>query len=276
MLASFRLYTTTGIKLAESSRMLSLVLVLPRCKVPTFVEQNQVHYLTHVLVIYFHACAFQHSPLLALSRSHNAELVLRKVHSWLSGRRVDLVLVLSPLRIVYAINPLLGLDHQTPEFRHIRGTIPMLLAHLDRDSAVEIVTRIELQTLLVGIDIQLNTSDIRVHREDADVCSFRRGVPGAVKDEGIIIACAVEATVIDCVEDISSNLFRRGKIERGAIDDADRTIRYFDIVDLHVARRVGHVECVVQYCQVRWIGESVKIPVDMVGKHDGGWFVERY
>ena len=121
----------------------------------------------------------------------------------------------------------------------------MLLGHLDRDGGVEIVTCIELQTLLVGIDIQLNSSDVGVHREDADICSFWRRVPGAVKDEGIVVACAVESTVIDCIEDVSSNLFWRGEIERGTIDDADRAIRYLDVVDLHIARRVGHVECVV-------------------------------
>ena len=152
----------------------------------------------------------------------------------------------------------------------------MLLGHLDRNGAVQIVTCIELQTLLVGIDIQLNSRDVGVHREDADICSFWRRVPGAVKDEGIVVACAVESTVIDCIEDVSSNLFRRGEIERGTIDDADRAIGYFDVVDLHIARRVGHVECVVQDCQVRWVGESVEVPVDVIGKHDGSWFVERY
>lgn len=126
----------------------------------------------------------------------------------------------------------------------------MLLAQLDRNGGIKVVTRIKLQTLLVGIDIQLNTSDIGVHREDADICSFWRGVPGTVKDEGIVVARAVESTVIDCVEDIFSDLFWRGKIEGRAVDDADRAIWYFNIVDLHVARRVGHVECVVQDCQI--------------------------
>ena len=126
----------------------------------------------------------------------------------------------------------------------------MLLAHLDGDGAIEVVTRVELQTLLVGIDVQLDTGDVGVHGEDADVCSFWRGVPGAVEDERVVVAGAVESAVIDCVEDISSNLFWGGEIEGGAIDDADCTIWYLDVINLYVTRRVGHVQCVVQDGQV--------------------------
>ena len=126
----------------------------------------------------------------------------------------------------------------------------MLLAHLDRNGAVEVVTRIKLQTLLVGINIQLNTRDVGVHGEDADISSFWRGVPGAVKNESVVVACAVESTVIDSIEDVSSDLLWRGEIEGRAVDDADRAIGYFDIVDLHVARRVRHVERVVQDRQI--------------------------
>lgn len=126
----------------------------------------------------------------------------------------------------------------------------MLLAHFDRNGAVEVVTRIELQTLLIGIDIQLNTSGIRVHREDADICGFWRGVAGTVQDERIVVAGAIESTVVNRIENVPPNLLRRGKVKGRAVDDADCAIRYFDVVDLHVARRVGHVECVVQDCQV--------------------------
>lgn len=126
----------------------------------------------------------------------------------------------------------------------------MLLAHLDRNGTVEVVTRIELQTLLIGIDIQLDTSDVGVHREDADICSFWGGVPRTVKDEGVIVAGAVESTVIDCIKNVPPNLLRRGEVESRAVDDADCAIRYFDVVNLHIARRVGHVECVVQDRQV--------------------------
>ena len=126
----------------------------------------------------------------------------------------------------------------------------MLLARLDRNGAIEVVTRIELQTLLVGIDIQLNSSDVGVHCEDTNICSFGRGVPGAVKDEGIVVAGTVESAVINSVEDISSDLFWRGKIEGRAVDNPDRAVRYFNIVDLYIARRIGHVERVIQDCHV--------------------------
>ena len=151
----------------------------------------------------------------------------------------------------------------------------MLLAHFDRNGAIEVVTRIELQALLVGVDIQLNPSDVGGHREDANIRSFWRRVAGAVKDEGIVVAGTVEPAVIDSVEDISSDLFRRGKIKGGTVDDPDRAVRYFNVVDLYIARRIGHVERVIQDCHVRWIGESVKVPIDVVGKHDGSWFVDR-
>ena len=117
----------------------------------------------------------------------------------------------------------------------------MLLAHLDGDGAIKVITRVELQTLLVGIDVQLDAGDVRVHGEDADVCSFWRGVPGPVEDECIVVASAVEATVIDCVEDVSSDLFWGGEIEGGAIHDADCAVWYLDVVNLYVTRRVGHV-----------------------------------
>ena len=126
----------------------------------------------------------------------------------------------------------------------------MLLAHLNRDSAIEVITRVELQTLLVGIDIQLDTSEIGVHGEDADICSFWRGVPGPVEDECVVVAGAVEAAVIDCVEDVSSDLFWGGEIEGGAIDDADCAVWYLDVINLYVACGVGHVQCVVQDGQV--------------------------
>ena len=126
----------------------------------------------------------------------------------------------------------------------------MLLAHLDRDGAIEVVTRVELQTLLVGIHIQLNTSDVGVHGEDADICGFWRGVPGAVEDECIVVAGAIESAVIDCVEDVPSDLFWGGEIEGRAINDTDCTVRYLNVINLYVTRRVGHVECVVQDGQV--------------------------
>lgn len=126
----------------------------------------------------------------------------------------------------------------------------MLLAHFDRNRAVEVVTRIELQTLLVGIDIQLNASDVGVHCEDINICSFWRGVPGAVKDEGVVVAGTIESTVINCVENISSDLFWGSKIEGRAVHNADCAIRYFDVVDLYVARGVRHVERVIQDCHV--------------------------
>ena len=126
----------------------------------------------------------------------------------------------------------------------------MLLAHLDGDGTIEVVARVELQTLLVGIDVQLDASDVGVHGEDADVCSFWRGVPGPVEDECVVVAGAVEAAVIDCVEDVSSDLFWGGEVEGGAIDYTDCTVWYLDVVNLYVTRRVGHVQCVVQDGQV--------------------------
>ena len=126
----------------------------------------------------------------------------------------------------------------------------MLLAHFDGDGAIEVVARIELQTLLVGIDVQLDTSDVGVHGEDADICRFWRGVPGPVEDECIVVAGAVEAAVVDCVEDVSSDLFWGGEIEGRAIHDADCAVWYLDVIDLYVTRGVGHVQCVVQDGQV--------------------------
>ena len=121
----------------------------------------------------------------------------------------------------------------------------MWLANFDGDGAIEVVTRIELQTLLVGVDLQLNPIKKLIHCEDTNICSFWRRVPRAVKDKCIVVASTVESAIINSVEDISSDLFWRGKIKGRAVDNPNRAVRYFNVVDLYIARRIGHVERVI-------------------------------
>ncbi len=201
-----------------------------------------------------------------VSGGQDAEIVLRKYHGRLSIHRVDLVLILGPLGIIDGINPLLSLDHHTPILWHIcdRTIARMLLTLLDRDGSIKIVAGVDLQTLLVGSDIELDARDVGGHCEDAQVGRLRRRVTRAIQDEGMIIACTAETTAIDCLRDVSSNLLRRREIQISAIDDAYNASGYFNIVELDITSSVWHVERVVQNRRVDGIGKSVQIPVNVI------------
>lgn len=71
------------------------------------------------LMVYLLARTFKIFAPQVFLRPHDTKVVLRKIHSRLSCRGIDLVLILTPLRIVNAVNPLLSLNHQAPEFGHI-------------------------------------------------------------------------------------------------------------------------------------------------------------
>ncbi len=140
----------------------------------------------------------------------------------------------------------------------------MLLTLLDRDGSIKIVAGVDLQTLLVGSDIELDARDVGGHCEDAQVGRLRRGVTRAIQDEGMIIACTAETTAIDCLRDVSSNLLRRREIQISAIDDAYNASGYFNIVELDITSSIWHIERIVQNRGVDGIGKSVQIPVNVI------------
>ena len=88
----------------------------------------------------------------------NGEIVRRIVNCWLSVRTVDLVLTLSPLRVVDAVDPLLRLEHNTAVFLNIclLAVRAMLLTGLDRNGTVLADTVVDLHALLIGTDVHLD------------------------------------------------------------------------------------------------------------------------
>ena len=200
-------------------------------------------------------------------------------HQYLVSRRPDYKafvysLVLTPLWVIDSINPLLCLNYHASIFRHICRAIPVLLTLFDRYRPVQGITGVDLQTLLVRSDIQLYTCHIRGHSQKANIGRFGARVAWSIEDEGIVIADAAEATIVDCGEYVGANLFGGSEVEEGAIDDTDGAIGDFDVVDFDVAVTVGHVESVIQDCGVGRDIEGVEVPVDVVGKHDWCGFVQ--
>lgn len=182
-------------------------------------------------------------PCSRISRRQDTKIVLREHYRRFGVNCVDLVLILAPLRIVNAIDPLLGFDHYTSILGHVRsGPVGrMLLALLDRNGPVERVARVNLQTLLVGSDVELDASDIRGHGQDAQVGRFWCRVARAIKDESIVIACTIEAAAIDRLLNISAYLLRRCEIQISIIDDADGAIGHLNIIEFDIASSVGHI-----------------------------------
>lgn len=143
--------------------------------------------------------------------------------------------------MINAINPLLRLDNQTPILLHKRRAIPMLLALLDRNTAILPVTAIDLQTLLIGSHIHTNPRRLRRQGQDNQIGSFGGGVPRAVEDEGVVVADAAEATGVVCGEDVGADLFGGGEVENGVGDSVEGAGGDEDVIDADVARTVGHM-----------------------------------
>ncbi len=181
------------------------------------------------------------------------------------------------MRVVNSIDPLLRLDHYAPVLRYI-GSVPlhMLLALLDRYSAIEIVAGVDLQALLVGVDVELDPGAVRGHGEHTDVVRFRSGISRAIEDESIVVAYAPGTAAIHPLEDITTNLLRRREIKPGSVDDANGARGYLQTIDFDISVIVGHLQGIVEDRLTRSIDEGSEVPVDMIREHDWGRLVEWY
>ena len=85
-----------------------------------------------------------------------------------------MIWVLPPLGVIDTVDPLLRLDNDAAVFLH-KGLIgaEMLLAGFDRDSAIHVITAVELQALLVGVDIELDACGGAGHAEQGEIRGFR-------------------------------------------------------------------------------------------------------
>lgn len=126
----------------------------------------------------------------------------------------------------------------------------MLLTPLHWDRPIRVITSVDLQTLLVGVDVHLNARRIRPQGQHAQVTGFGARVPWSVQDECIVVARAIIPAAIDGRSDITANLLGRGEIKVGCtvivpIDATDAAGRDLDVVDLDVASCVRHVQRVI-------------------------------
>ena len=111
----------------------------------------------------------------------------------------------------------------------------MLLAGFHWNSSILTIAAIDLQTLLVGFDVHLDTSNVAPHAKDCQIRRLRRGVPRSVEYECIVISSTIETREVG-IEDVFAELLWRGEIEEGSVADyANRTGRDFDVVNANVA-----------------------------------------
>ena len=176
---------------------------------------------------------------------------------------IHLILLLPPLRMIDPINPLLRFDHDTCIFRFISAfhlhqkiegekkgekhtpillhkspssTRSMLLAPLNRNSPISIITSINLQVLLIRKNIHPNPRLLRTQRQNAHIACFRSQTSWPIDDKCIIVPGAIIPAPVRCAEDVPPDLLRGGEIEGGVLGDGrDGAGGDFDVVDCDVA-----------------------------------------
>ncbi len=177
--------------------------------------------------------------------------------------------------MVDTIDPLLGFNNDASKLRHLRVlTRDMLLACLDANCSFGVVACVQLNALLVGSNIELNTSLGRGHGEQNQILSLRGGVSRSVHYEGVVVAGTVVSASVQCLQDILADLLGGAEVI-GRVGGSEKlSSGNFDIVNTDVARGVWHSQSVVQDSASFLTDKSTKVPVDVVGKHYGGGLVE--
>lgn len=133
---------------------------------------------------------------------------------------------LTPLRVVNTIDPALSLNDNATMLVDVFSTIDTLglvaldLRLLDGDGAVLAVARVDLESLLVGSDVEADSGGAGVHVDDRDdrvtSCVLRR----AIYDEAVVIAGAVIAAESVGFRDVLADEFAGDEV-RGAVVDVD-------------------------------------------------------
>lgn len=123
---------------------------------------------------------------------------------------------------------------------HIGGTRSVLLALLDRNRPVHAAATVDLQILLVGVHVHLNPRRVAGQLQHGDIRRFRGRVARSIEDKGVVVTGAVK-TAFAGREDVGADLLGSGKVQGGAVDNANGTSWDEDVVDIDVASGVGHV-----------------------------------
>ena len=150
----------------------------------------------------------------------------------------------------------------------------MLLARLDWYCPIQIIAAVDLQILLVRPDIQLDARYIAGHGQHGDIRRFLSRVAWSVKDKGVVVAGAVEATLMG-IRDVCANLLWACKVESSTIDDFNAAGGDLDTIYFDSPSRVRHVEGIVENGRCFGVDEGSEVPINMVCEHDGSRLVER-
>lgn len=205
-----------------------------------------------------------------------AELIDSPVHKRRVGRANNLVGVATPLRLVDAIDPVLGFDDDAAVLLHILGAgaailllVALLLRLLGLDRAVLAVASVDLQRSLVGDDVKADSGGVGGHGDGADH-RVRGGVSGvAVGDPAGVVASAASTAQIFGLFNVLANQLGLSEVQCttvGVADFKDLASGDLDAVCTDVASGQRHLESGV--LQNVLFLEGIQVPVEVVSEHD--------
>lgn len=133
----------------------------------------------------------------------------------------------------------------TPILLHKFSARLMPLTPLNPNRPIRIITRVNLQTLLIGKNIHPDTRTPRTQRQHAQITSLRPRISRSIKNKRIIITRAIIPAIVYCRGDVPPDLLGGSEVEESAVHGADEAGGDFDVVDLDVPRGVRHVQGMV-------------------------------
>lgn len=209
---------------------------------------------------------------------HGTKLVSSKVDDGAIVRASNLVRAATPLRLVDSINPVLGLEDDATILVDvgsarvaILGLVTLGLRFLGRDGAVLAVAGVDLDSGLVGGNLQGDTGRVggdahgRDHRVAGTVGSWAVHQPA-----GVVTGAAGTAQAGSLINVFADEL-RLGEVQStlvGGVHVVNLTSR--DKNAISNDESLGERELQSGVVQDSGILERVQVPVDVVGKHDGG------
>lgn len=192
------------------------------------------------------------------------------------ARSKDVPLLALPLGLVDSINPVLNLHNNAAVLLHSAGTVSLVeqtLRLLERESAVLATAGVDLESFLLGVDVDLDAGPLGREGGDGSGAPVVGAVLGAVNDVAGVVAGAVGAAVAEEVGrgEVCADLLGRGPEvvdavllvgQNGAVGDQDSVCG-------NALAGVGHVQGVIEGQWGLGVLEAVKVPVGVGREHDG-------
>lgn len=215
---------------------------------------------------------------MSIALLQGAKLVSGKVDDRAIVRASNLVLAAAPLRVVDTINPVLGLEDDAAVLLDVGragistlGLVSLGLRVLGRNGAVLAVAGVDLHGGLVGGNLHGDTGLVG---GDTDHGNNRvlGGVGGrAVDDPAGVVAGAASAAQTGGLVDVLADELGLGEVQSaivGGVHVRDLAGGDEDAISSNEALGEGHLQGGI--VQDGGVLERVEVPVDVVGKHDGG------